>query len=183
MLILLVALPGCGGSGSASSSGETVSGESTPKRAYPHVHGPTREFLIRNGDNAVQTFGREATEAERHQVSRMARLWMRARAAQDWRKDCSFFSRAYRHTLVKTDARRVSSGEVKTCPQALEYFGHKASGSYRNNLTGPIDSLRIGEGHGYAQYHGNDGHDWVIPVERENGRWRIANATPIGRNS
>jgi hypothetical protein len=175
--IMLVA--GCG-SGEPSSVAETSAKQ---KPLYPWIKGPTRQFLIRNGDNAVQTFGREATKAEREQTSRMIEAWMKARAAQNWKRDCSYFSQTFVHQLVAKDATLVTHGRVKTCPQALAYFGHKASGSYKNNLTGPIDSLRVGEGHGYAQYHGSDGHDWVLTVERENGKWLVANSTPIGRSS
>src|SRR3954452_13708556 len=128
-LVMLVAcLAGCG-SGDSSIVAET-SGQS---RIYPWLKGPSREFLIREGDNAVQTFGREATKTKREQVSRTIAAWMKARAAQDWEKDCSYFSRATIHSLVDTDARQVTHGRVKTCPQALAFFGSEASGNYKNN--------------------------------------------------
>ncbi len=174
---LLAVLAGCGG-GSSTSTADTVA----QPRLYPWLKGPTREFLIRGGDNIVQTFGREATTAERAQASGVIHKWLRARAAQAWAKDCGYFAPAYAKSLT-ADAHRVTHGRVKTCPQALAYFGHAASGSYENNLEGPIVSLRIGEGHGYAQYHGNDGHDWVVPVRRQNGEWLVSKATPIGRSS
>ncbi|MGN6203268.1 MAG: hypothetical protein ACTHNY_12820 [Solirubrobacterales bacterium] len=178
VFVMLIAA-GCGSDGSS-----TVADTSGKAPLYPWLKGPSREFLIRGGDNIVQTFGREATKAERDQVSDMIQGWMKARAAQDWAKDCSYFSPAFIHQLVATDATQVSGGKVKNCPQALAFFGHKASGSYENNLgDGPIVSLRVGEGHGYAQYHGNDGHDWVVTVTREEGRWWIATASPIGRSS
>jgi hypothetical protein len=170
---------GCGG-GEAPGEPQTTAKQ---ERLYPWLKGPSREFLIRNGDNAVPTFGQEATKAEREEASRLIAAWMRARAAQNWKKDCSYFSRHYLHTLIAADAVKVSQGKVKNCAQGLAYFGHEASGSYKNNLTGPIDSLRVRENQGFAQYHGNDGHDWVIPLEREGGRWLIANSTPIGRSS
>jgi hypothetical protein len=177
VLLMIITAVGCGSGGSSSTD---ASARSLP---YPWLKGPSREFLSPHGDNAVPTFGREATKREREQASRIIEAWMRARSAQDWQKDCSYFSRAYVHNLVATDARQVSHGRVKNCAQALEYFGHEASGSYKDNLTGPVDSLRAGEGHGYAQYHGNDGHDWIIPVDREGGKWLVANATPLGRSS
>jgi hypothetical protein len=177
LALLLVAALGCG-------SDSSTGAETEAKPAlYPWLKGPTREFLIRGGDNVVQTFGREASKAEREQLSRTIAAWMKARAAQDWKRDCSYFARSYIHSLVATDATEVTNGRVTTCPQALAYFGHQASGSYKNNLTGPIDSLRISEGHGYAQYHGSDSHDWVVPVYREGGKWLISSATPIGRSS
>jgi len=176
-LVLAVAASGCGGSGaSTTEDSRTVS---DPLAEYPE--GPTREFIVPGGDNAVQTFGREATLAERKQASRVIHKWMRARAAQDWKKDCSYFSRRYAKELT-ADAHEVSEGQVKSCPAALAYFGHVASGDYKNNLSGPIDSLRVGDGHGYAQYHGRDGKDWVIAVEREDGRWKVSIATALDRN-
>jgi hypothetical protein len=169
---------GCG-SGDSSTVAET----SGKPPLYPWLKGPSREFLIRGGDNIVQTFGREATKAEREQANEVIQAWMRARAAQAWGKDCRYLSRGYVRNLIYRDAVRVSKGKVKNCPQGLAFFGHEASGSYKNNLTGPIDSLRVEGGHGYAQYHGNDGRDWVITVEREGGKWWVSIASPIGRSS
>jgi hypothetical protein len=177
LALVVAAALGCGSDSSGTAATTAVS------RPYPWLKGPSREFLIRDGDNAVQTFGREASKAEREEASRLISAWMKARAAQDWKKDCSYFSKSYVHSLVDQDARRVTHGKVKTCPEALAFFRHLASGTYKNNLTGPIDSLRVSEGQGFAQYHGNDGHDWVVPLTKENGRWRIAKATPLGRNS
>jgi hypothetical protein len=175
ILALAVAGSGCGG-GSGSTDAATTS---DPLAAYPE--GPTREFVVPGGDNVIQTFGREATPAEREQASRVIHKWMQARAVQDWKKDCSYWSKAARKTITE-DAHSVTDGRVKNCPQALAYFGHDASGDYKNNLDGPIDSLRLGEGHGYAQYHGSDGRDWIVPVDGEGGKWLVATATPIERN-
>jgi len=187
MLLLLLALLSCGSGAVIGCGGDKATGDSESatkrERLYPWLKGPSREFLIRGGDNAVQTFGHEASKAEREQASETIEAWMKARAAQDWAKDCSYLSRRYIRILVTEDATQLTHGRVKTCPQALAFFGHQASGSYKNNLAGPIDSLRVGKGHGYAQYHGNDGHDWVIAVDREGSRWLVGIASPIGRSS
>lgn len=177
-LLLALLIAGCG-SGSDPTVEAKGKGETVDRSTFPP--GPTREFIIPGGDNAVQEFGREATPAERRQASAVIHAWMRARAAQDWQKDCSYFSRRYTKLLVD-DANGVTDGKVKTCPQALAYFGHEASGDYVNTLTGPIDSLRAGKRHGYAQYHGRGGKDWIVPMDVEGGKWLVANATPIPRN-
>lgn len=176
--MLLMALVGCGG-GEATGGSETASDE---ERLYPWLKGPTREFLVpEGGDNAVQMFGREATEAEREQASKVIHAWMRARAAKDWENDCMYMSRAYRKALV-VDAFGVTDGKVKNCPDALAYFGPSASGDYKNTLSGPIDSLRVETGQAFAQYHGNDGkRDWVVPMDKEDGEWKVATAAPINR--
>ena len=179
---MILALGGCGASG-----GDPSGPSSTRAAFYPWVKGPTREFLEPGGDNAIQTFGREGTKAEREQASEVIEAWMRARAVQDWKKDCSYFSKAY-DTNITDDAHGVTHGTVKNCPQALAYFKHEASGDYVNNLSGPIDSLRVGIfkgqlNQGWAQYHGNDGKDWIVPMNKDNGQWKVSLAAPVNRNN
>jgi hypothetical protein len=174
--VVLLLTVGCGADGGGESR-NTVEAFSN----YDHLKGPTREFIVPGGDNIVQLFGREASHAQREEASRVIDAWMQARAHQDWKEVCSQFSRRYRK-YVTADANSVTEGDVKNCPQALAYFGPKASGDYKNNLAGPIDSLRIGEGRGFAQYHGREGKDWIVPVDLEHGKWKVEVATPVDRN-
>jgi hypothetical protein len=175
-LSLLVVAGGCGGGGDS-----TTGSDGEASRPYPWVKGPSREFLVPEGDNVVQAYGREATKAEREQASRVITAWMAARAAKNWANDCKQMSRAYRRTLVQEDAFHVSNGKVTNCPEALAYFGPEASGDGKNTLSGPIDSLRVEGNSGFAQYHGRDGGDWIVPMDRENGLWKVATAAPIDR--
>jgi hypothetical protein len=182
VLAAAVLLPGCGGGGATA----TDSAENMP---YPWLKGPSREFLIPDGDNVVQTFGDEGTSRERAEATAVITRWLRAREAKNLRKDCSYFSRAYAKVLAD-DVLQVTDGKARTCPGALAYFEEHASGNYVNTLSGSINSLRVGEGQrvdgtpgamAFAQYHGNDGNDWVVPLEREGGEWKIAKAAPINR--
>jgi hypothetical protein len=173
--LLLLGAWGCGGDGSTS----TATSASDQSRPYPWVTGPARGFLGPDGENATAAFGREASDAERAQAWRVIEAWMRARAAKAWAEDCSYFSRKYIQALVVEDAMKVSKGKVQNCPQALAYFGAQASGDYKNTLSGPIDSLRVQKSQGFALYHGREGHDWMIPMDRENGKWWVAIAAPI----
>jgi hypothetical protein len=176
MLWLALALTACGG---GSDTGEA---ETNPERIYPWVEGPTREFLVVDGDNAVQLFGREATVGERAQASKLIDRWMRARAAKDNAKECVYLARSFASELV-ADATNVSEGKVTTCPQTLAYFGTSVGGVNHldNTMTGPIDSLRIEGGQGYGQYHGNDGNDYIVPMAREDGEWKVSTAAPFDR--
>lgn len=184
VLALIIGAIGCGGDASTGAGVEETAGEGRP---YPWVEGAAREFLIPTGDNTVQIFGDEASAGEREKASRVIHAWMKARVAEDWATDCRYFSREYRKALV-LDANGVTEGRVKTCPQALEYFGDAASGTSGNTLTGPIDSLRVkdaptgqGEKEAFAQWHGPKGLDWVLPMTREDGVWKVAIASPIDR--
>ena len=186
LALVLALAAGCG-----SSDSSTVADTAAKPRLYPWLKGPTREFLVPGGDNVVQVFGEEGTAKERAEATAVISAWLRAREAKDWVKDCSYFSRDYAK-LIAEDAHSVTSGEVKeTCPAALAFFKGKASGNFVNTLTGAIDSLRVGEGQGvagkmlektaYAQYHGNDGKDWIVPLEFEGGEWNVAKASPLNR--
>src|SRR5690242_18035324 len=99
-LAFALGLPGCGGGSDGTTQG------SSEERLYPSVRGPAREFLFRDGDNAVPTFGREALKSEREQASRVIEAWMRARAATNWKQDCSYFSHQYVKALVAEDATK-----------------------------------------------------------------------------
>ena len=157
------------------------------KVQFPWLKGPTREFLVDGGDNAVQMFGREGTTAERQQASRLSAAWMRARAETNWVKDCSYFSRSYVEELTK-EANRVSNRKVKNCPQALAFFKETASGDYVNTMGDkPIVSLRVGvfkfqRNEAYGQYHGNDGKDWIVSLAKEDGKWWVSLAAPLDRD-
>jgi hypothetical protein len=175
LLLLLAVTAGCGGD--SGTGGET---ETKPTRMYPRVHGPSREFLLADGDNAVQFFGKEATPEEREAASRVIHAWMRARVAEDWKMDCRYLSVGYTKTLVE-DANSVSGGKAKNCPQTLAFFGDEASGTSGNTLTGPIDSLRFRGNRAFAQWHGPHQIDWVLPMRIEDGVWKVESASPVER--
>ena len=174
LVSLSVILGGCGG---GSSSGET---ETKPARLYPRVHGPSREFLLADGDNAVQFFGKEATPEEREAASGVIHAWMRARVAEDWKADCRYLSVSYTKTLVE-DANSASGGKATNCVQTLAFFGDEASGTSGNTLTGPIDSLRVRGNRAFAQWHGPSQIDWVLPMRIEDGVWKVESASPVER--
>lgn len=141
---------------------------------------PTQEFIIPGGDNTIQYFGREGSEAERAEASDVVQAWDRTRAGRDWQGDCRYLSRSYTQTVV-LDARHTSKGKATNCVQALAFFGSVASGSSEPTTTGPIDSLRVSHGTGYAQYHGRNGVDWIVPLEKEHDRWKVAVTAPVDR--
>jgi hypothetical protein len=184
LLALVVGSVGCGEESSTSAGVETTAPEGQP---FPHVKGAAREFLIPEGDNIVQTFGEEATAAEREKASKVIHAWMKARVAEDWATDCKYLAAEFEEDLV-WDALNVSNEKVTNCVEALDFFGDAASGTSGNTLTGPIDSLRFRstttgntELEGYAQWHGPRGIDWVLPLRKELGSWKIYSASPIER--
>jgi hypothetical protein len=185
LLVLALTATGCGDDSTTGAGPEETAGEK--EVLYPRIKGPGREFIVPGGDNIIQFFGEEASAAEREKANRVIHAWMKARVAEDWKTDCKYFSREYSKSLV-ADANGVTEGKVKNCPEALEYFGDAASGTSGNTLTGPIDSLRVrkpregddAELEAFAQWHGPE-RDWVLPLQRENGVWKVDIASPLDR--
>jgi hypothetical protein len=175
LVLAALVLAGCGGGDSNSAS------ETTEEVLFPLVKGPSREFLVEGEDNAVQTFGREATQGEREEASRVIEAWMRAREKRDWAEGCRYLSKDAQVYLAKSGTL-ISQSKVTSCAKGWSIVvGQGYAQPMVNNMDGPIDSLRLGEGHGYAQYHGNDGLDWIVPVTREDGVWKVSKADPIER--
>lgn len=167
---------GCGGGDSTGDSSSLAVQPLRPK-------GPSNEFYIPGGDNAVQLYGREAAVAERAQASRVIGAWMRARAARKHARECAYMSRAFAKEFVY-EAEYVTKSKITTCAGALDYFGFDAGGVnfVTNTMSDPIASLRIDAGQGYAQYHGNDGRDYIVGVDKEDGKWLVATSAPYDRS-
>src|SRR3954463_13256275 len=102
LALVVVTVAGCGGGGPGGETSSNNVSESIP--AY--VKGPTREFYVPGGDNIVQTFGHEATPAERAQATKVVQAWLRAREAKDWTEMCRYMARGTAEELA-LEARRV----------------------------------------------------------------------------
>lgn len=172
-VLLAALLAGCGGTSSDAGPAQASS-------SAPDPTAPSRDFIIPGGDNIAAEFGREAPAREREAVSRMVHRWMRARLARRWSEDCRYLSRQYRKAIA-ADASFNTKGRADTCPKALAYFGPDASGKLVQTLSGPIGSLRVEAGKGFALYHGREGNEWTVPLLRERGKWWVAKAEPLER--
>jgi hypothetical protein len=175
--VLIVTTAGCGGGGSSSSSeGSTPdSGQTTTSGATSEDSNsePSTEFVGKGENGKLATLGTVASVAEREAASEVLEENMSARAARDWTGQCASLSAAVINQIGKAGA--ALGGEV-SCEKALEAQAEAATPStLANTLTGPIDVLRVfGGSRGLAFYHGAQGKDYVIPLEKEDGEWKVA---------
>jgi hypothetical protein len=172
LALIAAMMSGCGDS--------TGAGSATNQQGSDSASKPTREFVIPGGDNTIQYYGREGSRTEREEASKVVVAWDKARANRDWPMDCRLLSRSYIDTVV-TDAKTTSKGKATNCVQALTFFGAIASGGSSATTSGPIDSLRVSHGIGYAQYHGRKHVDWIVPLEREGNEWKVGVTAPVNR--
>lgn len=173
LILTVLFVTGCGDSSSREEAA------TSKDAAFPK--GPTKQFYVPGEDNAVQLFGDEAAPAVRKRVSGVVQTWMRARAAADWAEDCRYLSQETVEYALNSGTT-LGQGKVRDCGEALAIIADRGPKvSRRYNMAGPVASLRLQEGRGYAQYHGDEGRDWIVPVQREGGSWKIGALDPIER--
>jgi hypothetical protein len=155
LLVLALAVSGCG---SDSSSSSTSASE------------PSAEFLKPKGKNKIAKFGEEASEEEREAVNQVVVENLEAREAADFSTQCD--------TLNMRAIKEIPNAkDHRGCPAALKKLAEPLSGSKeirKDTMSGEIAALRVKGDRGYALYHGNDGKDYAVPLEKEDGEWKVS---------
>jgi hypothetical protein len=158
---------GCGGGASSSSSSASVSG-STIADANEGSE-PSAQFLEDTGGGKYAAFGAEASSQEREAANLVVRKNLKARADANFRIQCETLS-------LKTVTITVRVKSRQECPAVLKRSAEPLSRSKKvreDTLDGSIAALRVKGDNGYALYHGNDGKDWAVPLEKEHGSWKV----------
>jgi hypothetical protein len=159
----LALITGCGGGGSTTSSGT----EATPNAT-------TKNFLGPKAEKKIAGYDKEGTARELDQAEQIVETSFKARAAHDWAGQCA--------TLSIATTKKVIGSTHKTCAVALGEQGKKASPEIlKNNLKEPAVALRVKGRKGYALFWGKEKVRWAVPMEREEGRWKVGDliATPL----
>lgn len=163
-LALVALLAGCGGE-----DGTAGTGGASPDAAPS----PSGE----RGRSPVEERGAEGTDAERAQAARTARAYLNALAAGRWGRACSRFSAATREglgRLAAKDGKRKGSGP-RTCPQILRtIYGRADRSSLREAAEIDASGIRVDGARGYLLYADGAGTPSSISMDRERGRWWVA---------
>lgn len=167
LVLALVALSGCGSSGDSSTS----KGEST--QAATGGTG-AKSFPQDKESKQYVAFGEEAPSAEREAVSAILTENLEAREEADFAGQCSSLGKAGLETVLGP-VKEVKKAHAE-CPKSLKGLAEPLSSSKAvrtNTLSGPIAAFRVKGNKGYALYHGNDGNDYAMPMEKEGGKWLV----------
>jgi hypothetical protein len=156
-VLAMALLAGCGGSDSA--SGDSDSEVST-------------EFIQRgDGGSRFARFGEESSAAEREAASRVLDESLDARSARNFKAQCATLTAG---RVKSIEAKGNQLGIKGGCAESLEAEAEVAPQSVlNNNMTGPIDVLRIEDDQAYALYHGTKGKDYAMPMKKEGGQWKV----------
>jgi hypothetical protein len=159
LIALLVAISGCGDGSGSSSSG----------RPAPE---PSSQFKATKADKKIVDFGEEAPPEEREAAGLVLAANFKAREAADFSTQCSSLSRQMLEQLSGPGKKEPAA----SCPSALRKLAEPLSGTKnirKDTLGGPITALRCKGAGGYALFHGTDGGDYAMPMNKEGGEWKV----------
>ncbi len=120
-------------------------------------------------DNSVPTFGTESSAADRAAATATISAYLRARRAGAWGNACRYLAA----DMAAGFSRLGKAG--KGCPEVLATLATDRS----DPLRGPIDSLRVKGANAFALFTGPEGQQYIVPMLREAGAWRLTQAGPI----
>jgi len=135
------------------------------KAAAPGV--PTSK----EGDNSIQTWGLEASDAEREEASATVQRYLDARAEGNWSTVCQLLA-------AKPRREQEQFGGGASCAQAMASFAADASpATLREEAEIEVLSFRLGKGYAFLIYRRPDGI-FATALTRESGAWRLISVTP-----
>jgi hypothetical protein len=176
-----VGASGCGGgSGAATSSTrETANARLTSGDSHGQVSEGGSQFRVTGGNkqevNRIIAGSKEASLEEMEAASSVLETSLEARAAHNWVVQCRTLSAKIERLLGKPGAVLDQS-----CVESLGAAGEKASNdALADTMEDGIGALRlIGGGQAFAFYHGTQDKNYLIPMEREGGEWKVASLAP-----
>jgi hypothetical protein len=174
-------LAGCGGGGGDSTATSAAHPGATSTKAdtfAPSRHhdsgGGSAQFLVRGGDNSVQEFGEEASNAEFRKAAAALHGFLDARAEGDWGAACAHMASDLIESLQQLSA---SSGKFASarCPRLLKELSKSVPAStLAEAAKANVGSLRFESDRGFILYRGVGGTVYAISMEREGGAWKVA---------
>jgi hypothetical protein len=170
LILALVAVTGCGSSGGSSSSssgsGTEDSQPVTGTKSFPKT-AESKQFVA---------FGKEAGATDREAASAVLTENLEARQGADFAGQCSSLGKAGLETVLgAVKSSGVEAARAK-CVASLKSLAEPLASTKEvrtNTLSGPISALRVKGPKAYALYHGNDGNDYAMPMEKEGGKWMV----------
>jgi hypothetical protein len=94
---------------------------------------------------------------------------LEARAAADFEAQCATLSKKVIANLPLTKRQHDCATALGEVAEPLS----STKGFRKDTLSGPIAAMRVEGNRAYALYHGNDGKDYLVPLKREAGNWKV----------
>ena len=202
LLLICLGLSACGGSsGQASTAASGQAGAegrnqgATPAAQKParggeggasgsgHKHQPTRRtgasaFIRSSGDNSIPEYGAEGSGSQKAEAGAALAAYLSARQAQDWGRACSLMGATVRRQVGVL--AKASGGKAGDCARSYRSLaGYGAKRERADVLSGPLAALRVKGEKGFALFYGPHHQQFMMPMVREGGRWKVNQPIPI----
>lgn len=171
-LVLGLFTSGCGGSSRSSDSSAESSAKTNVTSAKQSKSDASAESG-RKAKQAIADFGAEASTEELEAASAVLANSFRARQAADFATQCATLSA----NIIKQIPGVPKTGNLeRACPGALKKAAtplSQTAAARKDTMSGPIYALRVKGNVAQALFHGKDGKDYSIVLEREDGTWKV----------
>jgi hypothetical protein len=164
LILPLVILTGCGSGGGPGTSQGDPAQPATGAKSFPKDK-ESKKYVA---------FGEEASSTEREAASAVLTENLEARQTANFAVQCDSLGKAGLESFLGA-GKEIEAARAE-CPKSLKTLAEPLSNSKKartNTLSGPIAALRVKGSKGFALYHGNDGNDYAMPMEKEGGKWLV----------
>lgn len=152
---------------------------------HPKPHhdsgGGSGQFIQKGGDNSVQDYGQEGSEAELRQAAASLHGFLDARAQGNWAAACGYLSQGAIKGIVEEISKAAHKQDL-SCPVVLSALSEGTpKASLRETAIANVGSIRIQGDHAFLIYRGAKGFVFGISIRREDGQWKLETlgGTPI----
>jgi hypothetical protein len=192
-LLFSAAFAGCGVSGgsggtegTAAGGGGNGAGPGTPASGFHPKHhedsgGGSAQFKVKGGDNSVQEFGSEASEAELQAAATALHGFLDARAERNWAAACGYLAKSARDSLSPAVARAESAESCAAVMAALS--GNVPTATLREAANANVGALRTEGDHAFLIYRAPpEGTIYAMPMSRQGDNWKVAALSGLSLN-
>lgn len=152
---------------------------------HPKPHhdsgGGSDQYVVKGGDNSVQDYGQEASQAELEEAAAALHGFLDARAQGNWAAACGYLSAGARQSMVKLISKAAHRQDLG-CATVLAALSEEVPrANLREAAIADVGSLREEGDHAFLIYRGAKGLVFGISITREGDAWKLETlgGTPI----
>jgi len=148
-----------------------------PKQHNDSGGGSEQYRAPKGGDNSVQEFGGESDESELDEAAVALHGYFDGRAAGNWAAACEYLGKTAVDQLEKLAEFNGQKAANQGCAAYMKAVWTRAVDSRLKAEAKEADvgSLRVEDDRAFLIYHGFEGKVELLNMEKENGRWKVAN--------
>jgi hypothetical protein len=160
--------------------------EKKVKTTEVQLGSPSDVPRTKGGDNSIQDYGSETSDADREAAARVLAAYYGALQQGDTETACALLASGTRQGFEKTfqqiAARSGNGNAPTTCPQLLKLTSDNTQAQSSPQLrVNEILSLRQDGERAFIIYEAGDGQIYALPMTKEGPNWRVAGlgGTPL----